>query len=105
MLTGELNMINHLTKDCRHQISSRLTKSMKLSPSFKTSSFSASLDVPSTLWNLTVHCCADKILPPLSPIQSQMNQLHILFLYDPLQYYPPAYAWEIGIWIGELTSH
>jgi hypothetical protein len=52
-----------------------LTYSMEQSPSWEDNQFAASQEFPCILWNLNVHYCIHKCLPPVS-ILSQLNSVH-----------------------------
>ena len=52
-----------------------LTYSVELSPSWQDNWFSASQEIPHTLWNLKVHYHIHKCLPPV-PILSQLDPVH-----------------------------
>jgi hypothetical protein len=76
-----------------------VTYFMEQSPSWETNRFSASQEIPHTLWNLKVHYRFHK-WPPLISILSQIDPLHapiIAFTEDPSQYYPPIYAWVFQV--------
>ena len=52
-----------------------LTYSMEQSTSWEANNFSASQEIPRTLWNPKVHYCSHKC-PPSVPILSQLNPVH-----------------------------
>jgi hypothetical protein len=52
-----------------------LTDSVEQSPSWEASRLSASQENPCVLWNLKVHYCTHKSLPPV-PILSHINPVH-----------------------------
>jgi hypothetical protein len=59
-----------------------LSMPYKITNSMKAESRSSGKEIPLLLWNLMAHYRVYKS-PPQGPIQSQINPLHILFIWDP----------------------